>query len=559
MKIRGKLIVAIGGMLSILLGYSVLAGVSTNQITTDYEEMMGDQEVRFLLKNIQYRIAGISNDERGYFLHDDSEFVKDTEAKVEDVRKSFVDLKLYGADSINELEKIETAFEDFYQASKEARKTYASGKKEEAIVIQMGKEREARKVLEQALDSFSNQVGQELLADLDYQKGQGSVRMTVRIVIASVAVIFGLIIGYFLYRSIAVPIRQINLQMKEIAEGEGDLTRTLSIKSKDELGDLSQSFNAMLANLRELILQVRANADQVAASSEQLTASAEQTGKATENIALTTHSVASGTEQQVESVKKGSQSIEQLSRAVQQISDHAESASAKAMMTAELAQAGNQGMETAITQVGTVEHTMNQLGEVVKGLGARSQEIGQIVEVITGIAAQTNLLALNAAIEAARAGEHGRGFSVVADEVRKLAEQSSQSAQQIADLITGIQAETNKAVDWMEAGKKDVTEGIGLVTAAGDIFTEIHLAVQVVAQQIQEVSGSSRHMMESTAQVVQAIEAIATAADSAAAGTQEVSAATEEQLASMEEISASAAALSHMAEELQELIGRFKA
>ncbi|WP_134685467.1 methyl-accepting chemotaxis protein [Brevibacillus migulae] len=545
-------------MLLILLGYTGLTSWSTNQITSDYQEMMGDQELRFLVKNVQYRIAGISNDERGYFLHGDSEFVKETEAKADDVRKSLSDMKSYAADDKSEIEKVEKAFDSFYQASKEAREAYAAGHKEEAISIQTGTERDARKALEQELDALSNQIGQELLADLDYQKEQDSVRMTTRIGITMTAIIFGLIIGFFLYRSIAVPIRHINQQMKEIAEGEGDLTRRLSVTTKDELGELSHSFNAMLANLRELILQVRANADQVAASSEQLTASAEQTSKATENIAMTTHSVARGTEQQVESVRRGSQSIGQLSAAVQQISGNAESASAKALLTAELAQTGNQGMETAITQVGTARHTMNQLGEVVKGLGVRSQEIGQIVEVITGIAAQTNLLALNAAIEAARAGEHGRGFSVVADEVRKLAEQSSQSAQQIAQLITDIQAETSKAVDWMEAGKKDVTEGIGLVTAAGDIFAEIHQSVQVVAQQIQEVSGSSRHMMESTAQVVQAIEEIAGTADSAAAGTQEVSAATEEQLASMEEISASAAALSHMAEELQALISRFK-
>jgi methyl-accepting chemotaxis protein len=206
----------------------------------------------------------------------------------------------------------------------------------------------------------------------------------------------------------------------------------------------------------------------------------------------------------------------------------------------------------------SISNTVNDLAKVIKGLGDRSQEIGQIVEVITGIAQQTNLLALNAAIEAARAGEHGRGFAVVADEVRKLAEQSAESAQQITNLIGTIQADTSTAVNVMDSTIQEVSSGIGVVNTAGEAFNRIENLINTVAKQIQEVSAASQQMSVGAMQVVKAIDEISDVSEKTAAGTQNVSAAAQEQLASMEEISASSSSLSKMATELQTLVSRFK-
>ncbi|MGO4119067.1 methyl-accepting chemotaxis protein, partial [Rhizobium ruizarguesonis] len=133
----------------------------------------------------------------------------------------------------------------------------------------------------------------------------------------------------------------------------------------------------------------------------------------------------------------------------EQIAAKANSVADISLQASELAQAGNQSVQTTSSQMNAIHSTMNELAHVVKGLGERSTEIGQIIEVITDIADRTNLLALNAAIEASRAGESGRGFAVVAAEVRKLAEQSQASAEQIALLIQAIQQETAKAVSTM--------------------------------------------------------------------------------------------------------------
>lgn len=188
----------------------------------------------------------------------------------------------------------------------------------------------------------------------------------------------------------------------------------------------------------------------------------------------------------------------------------------------------------------------------------RSNEIERINEVITNIAGQTNLLALNAAIEAARAGEHGKGFAVVAAEVRKLAEQSAQSAEQIAALVTLIQNETKQTTESIDSALAEVKEGMDVTTKAGTSFATINKTVTDLAAQIKEVTATVEELSIGTAQVTQAVFEVNGVAEEAASSTQNAAAATEEQLASMEEITASSTALASLAQELQESIQRFK-
>ncbi len=205
-----------------------------------------------------------------------------------------------------------------------------------------------------------------------------------------------------------------------------------------------------------------------------------------------------------------------------------------------------------------IEDTVNTSASVVAKLGERSKEIGQIVDTISGIASQTNLLALNAAIEAARAGEQGRGFAVVAEEVRKLAEQSQEATQRIAELIGHIQTDTDKAVDAMNDGTREVKTGAEVVDSAGTAFREIVELVSQGSGQIRDISAAVQEMASGSQQIVGLVKKIDILSKTSAGEAQSVSAATEEQLASMEELATSSQALAQLAQDLQTAVAKFR-
>ncbi|WP_187274464.1 methyl-accepting chemotaxis protein [Paenibacillus sp. N3.4] len=383
-----------------------------------------------------------------------------------------------------------------------------------------------------------------------------SIKTTI-LIISILAFILAILIGLFVSRLISKPIVQIANSAKRIASG--DLTlENMKVRSRDEVGELADSFNQMVINLRNLILQVSMSVEHVASSSEELTASAEQTNTATEQICSAIQEVASGTEKQIESMTESVQAVREMSAVAQKIAINAQNVSSTASEAADKSFEGNQAIQKVDIQMNFIHQTIKDLAEVIKGLGDRSQDIGEIVRMITDIASQTNLLALNASIEAARAGEQGRGFAVVANEIRKLAEQSSQSSQQIADLISTIQQETNTATQSMEAGIKEVNEGILVVNIAGTSFDHIEQSVHKVVTQIQEVAIAAQQMSASTEQADSSMNYIFNIVEESASGIQHISASTEEQLAAMEEVFSSASSLSKIAGELQNHIGRFK-
>lgn len=365
------------------------------------------------------------------------------------------------------------------------------------------------------------------------------------------------ILTIWIIRKKTKPIMVLIQHAKRIAEG--DLTvEDIKVKNKDEIGELATALNTMTHNLRDLVTQFRVSTEHVASSSVQLANSVEQTNFAAEQIGGTMQQLASGVDHQVRSVEEASIKVNEMSAGVKSITDHMNSVSTASVTTTENAEEGSQVIQTVVGQMGEITTQVNKLSEIIKGLGNRSLEIGEIIEVITGIANQTNLLALNAAIEAARAGEHGKGFAVVADEVRKLAEQSSESAQHISQLISAIQEETNTAVQSMDVTKKEVASGIDMMNSAGDSFQQIHGSVNEVTNQLQEVDSAMNKMARNAEEIVQSIKIISEIAETAAAGTEEVSSSTEEQIASMEEISSSVTSLSKMAEELELQIGKFR-
>ncbi len=206
----------------------------------------------------------------------------------------------------------------------------------------------------------------------------------------------------------------------------------------------------------------------------------------------------------------------------------------------------------------SVRDSSQAVSTAIRELADKSEQIGQIVQTITGIAEQTNLLALNAAIEAARAGEQGRGFAVVAEEVRKLAEESQKAAKQISGLISAIQHDTAAAVEVVEDGAKKTADGASVVEQTREAFLSIVQAVEDMNARVEQIAAATQQITAATSTMQESIAEAATVAEESSASTEEVSASTEETSASTEQVAASAAEMANSADALRALVGNFQ-
>nr|WP_226567391.1 methyl-accepting chemotaxis protein [Bacillus stratosphericus] len=376
------------------------------------------------------------------------------------------------------------------------------------------------------------------------------------IIVFSVTLIVAGTLIFFIVRSISKRLSNLASFSKKVSNG--DLRDKLQIQSDDEIGQVGKDFNTMIDSLRSLIGAVQTSVENVASSSEELTASAGQTSKATEHITLAIEQFSSGNESQNDKVESSSVELEEMNRGLQHMNESAESITASSIKSTDIAGEGEQLVEKTASQMNVIDQSVKKAENVISALESKSKDIAQILGVINGIADQTNLLALNAAIEAARAGESGRGFSVVAEEVRKLAVQSANSAKEIENLIKEIVQDIDVSQEVFTAVNREVQSGLSFTEQTRVSFHNIFEMTKEISDQLQTMNQTVVQLSKGSAHVSEAVREIAEVSRESSANIQDIAASAEEQLASMEEISSSSATLSSMAEELRDLISKFK-
>ena len=373
-----------------------------------------------------------------------------------------------------------------------------------------------------------------------------------------VTFVFLIFFSFTVTKAVTTPLENMVKALKLLKSGDFRLTSLLDVDRMDEFGEMANALRDMRQTISKVIQKTSDAANQFAASSEELTASAHQSSQASEQVAQSvTSSAGAVVEQQglindaMDAINVATHSLETLTKT----SDLVASMVGRAM---DEANAGTEAVEASVNQIISVERIVNDSALTVDKLGKRSQEIGQIVEAISGIAEQTILLALNAAIEAARAGEHGRGFAVVSEEVRKLAEESQEAAQKIALLIGEIQNETPSAVDSMQKGNAAVRAGTQSVERLRSTFDSIKDASSKVESEAKNMVSELKAVETATFKIRDCNDKTLEKGLSVSKEMESVSAAAEQPSASAEEISSAADELARLAQDLQNSLTAFQ-
>jgi methyl-accepting chemotaxis protein len=397
-------------------------------------------------------------------------------------------------------------------------------------------------------------VGADYNADRIYALQESNMRNM--LLIAAALLVAALVAAYGLAMLLTRPLKQLTKQV-ELA-GQGDLTVTVDLSRKDEIGVLANAFHQTMDSLRQFIGVMQRNVKQLEHSVRLLQDSSSESKTRSERIATAMQEAAAGAEIQIQRSNESSKSLEDVAAGVGRIAEASGEVAESSSQSREEAEKGSAYVQNVVNQMLTIRGSNEQLRQVVAAMNAHSQAIDQVVVTIAAIASQTNILALNAGIEAARAGEHGRGFSIVASEIRKLAEQTAASSEQITSMIGSVQEETNRAVKMMEDAVTEVQQGEELAVRAGSAFDVILAEIRKVDEQIAEVSSASEELAASTEEVSASVAEATDIVNQSAAHYAGVAEATQVQLDRVAGINAEAETLQRMAGELSELIRRFK-
>lgn len=386
---------------------------------------------------------------------------------------------------------------------------------------------------------------------------QGKLVTVVTIVISVVVFVISIGVAIFLSSRISKSIRLVMKRMKSIANGDLSL-KPIETKVQDETGQLISATNDMMLQMRNLLLNIKSVSDTVAKQSENLTHSAHEVKLGSEQVSMTMQELASGAEEQANRAQDLATIMNNFYTKIKNANQSGEQVEQASMQVLNMTNEGNHYISSSTQQMVKIDQIVKESVQKIQVLDTESQKISKLVTVIKEIAEQTNLLALNAAIEAARAGEHGKGFAVVAEEVRKLAEGVSASIKDITSIVSNIQSEVRNVTESLELGYKEVEQGTGQMKKTKEKFDEINRSISSTVNNIETIGGHLLEIVKESNEIQQFIEGISAISEEAAAGVEQTSASSQQTTSSMEIVAESSNELSKLADELNQLIQKFR-
>ncbi|MCW8908714.1 MAG: methyl-accepting chemotaxis protein [Sedimenticola sp.] len=514
----------------------IMVQLTSQMITSEQEEEANEERRRILtlFSDLRYAWSNVMSSIRGYLafrsdavINDLTLYMERTDQLLEKLDEYEYELTLDQADS---LEQFKGHLVN-YKANIEQMKQIHGGDqwRTDAWLVRSEASPLFRKIDEklQTLEKLQSEAIRSTNDNL-LDETAGTTNMVSVLLILGLAI--GLLMSWLIGRSISRPLCEVVQALDDIAHGEGDLTRRLESRSRDEIGHLAESFNTFIAKIQTLVQHTaRATAGVISAVDE--------TTRNTDHITQRILTQESETEQVATA-------IQQMVATIGEVADNASNASEATRSATEEATNGHRTVEETARSIQVLQQEISEAARIISQVEKNSEGIGSVLDVIKGIAEQTNLLALNAAIEAARAGEQGRGFAVVADEVRNLANRTQQSAGEIEEMIKSLQENTRQAVSAIDGGCHTAEQNVGQANSARASLDAITTAIQTINDMNLQIARASEQQSTVSEEINRSIVSISE-------GSKEAASLAEQSLGSTGH-------LESLASELQQIVQQFK-